>query len=578
MRGPISARWRLLAAALLGSVLVLLLLMPSQVPEHRPPEGQIYEPIPGGPRAAGGPVAPSRSGEPALGADVEDEGADPGSPSKASPPLPQFTPRQIHCVGSPPRQTEDPLSPPCVAFFEGDNGGSTHRGVSEDDISVVFYSDHCCEGDLTKPWHPTDECVGCGNIVRTVKAHLRYFQKRLQTYGRLVRLVGQKARVGLAGEPTCASRRADAQAAVLEHQPFAAVWIANGNIRCYADQMAKMGVLTFGLNEDVPSALYEDDGSISYGFMPTQELQTRWSASFVCRALDGGTARFAKDTTMRSRTRTFAFVRPGSPTAVDVERYEEAELFQRYLEDECDPDLTVETYERPEEAATIAWNLRLEEITTVICYCVPSDANPGGMAGPILRASTSLAYFPEWYWDASTLMDRAFAMRAENGALEHASFGTTYLWRQSGFREQYHYQAYLQEEPGTQPNPYYNFGIYTTFLTLFRGVQSAGPNITPETLRRGLFTFSYTDRRNPWVPTGGFGPDPHGTDSEHTFVDTGMAWWWDPTGRPPGEVRASGCMRAPFGGLRFYPSEWPRGDGYLFRPADVCTDDLYKPG
>lgn len=29
------------------------------------------------------------------------------------------------CVGNPPRQTEDPLSPPCVAFFQGDNFGAT---------------------------------------------------------------------------------------------------------------------------------------------------------------------------------------------------------------------------------------------------------------------------------------------------------------------------------------------------------------------------------------------------------------------------------------------------------------------
>src|SRR5688572_14509800 len=34
--------------------------------------------------------------------------------------------RTRDCVGTPTRQTEDPMSPPCVAvMFEGDNGGAT---------------------------------------------------------------------------------------------------------------------------------------------------------------------------------------------------------------------------------------------------------------------------------------------------------------------------------------------------------------------------------------------------------------------------------------------------------------------
>src|SRR2546427_7521610 len=32
-------------------------------------------------------------------------------------------PSTKRCVGKPPRQTEDPMAPPCVAFFSGDNGG-----------------------------------------------------------------------------------------------------------------------------------------------------------------------------------------------------------------------------------------------------------------------------------------------------------------------------------------------------------------------------------------------------------------------------------------------------------------------
>ena len=51
------------------------------------------------------------------------------------------TPSTKRCVGKPPRQTEDPLAPPCVASFAGDNFGVTYQGVTKDEISVLFYFD-----------------------------------------------------------------------------------------------------------------------------------------------------------------------------------------------------------------------------------------------------------------------------------------------------------------------------------------------------------------------------------------------------------------------------------------------------
>src|SRR5438067_1531664 len=39
-------------------------------------------------------------------------------------------PSAKRCVGKPPRQSEDPLSPPCVAYFQGNNFGSTYQGVT----------------------------------------------------------------------------------------------------------------------------------------------------------------------------------------------------------------------------------------------------------------------------------------------------------------------------------------------------------------------------------------------------------------------------------------------------------------
>src|SRR5687767_737413 len=45
--------------------------------------------------------------------------------------------RVRQCVGDPPRQIEDPQSPPCVPYWSGDNGGATWRGVTRDEIRVA---------------------------------------------------------------------------------------------------------------------------------------------------------------------------------------------------------------------------------------------------------------------------------------------------------------------------------------------------------------------------------------------------------------------------------------------------------
>src|SRR5205807_1613108 len=84
--------------------------------------------------------APLRGGGRARPAPAVAQDLPPPPPAAALPPAIK-TPSTKGCVGKPPRQTEDPLAPPCVASFSGDNFGATYQGVSKDEISVLFYFD-----------------------------------------------------------------------------------------------------------------------------------------------------------------------------------------------------------------------------------------------------------------------------------------------------------------------------------------------------------------------------------------------------------------------------------------------------
>ena len=219
------------------------------------------------------------------------------------------------------------------------------------------------------------------------------------------------------------------------------------------------------------------------------------------------------------------------------------------------------------QAATIMAKMKSEKITTVICYCIPQQTE---LTVPKMQnAATSIGYFPEWYWDHATAMDRALWQR-NYGSPQHKGFGVSYLWRLPAFTQTYAYQAYLRQEPGTQPNLRFNFEIYHVMLNLFEAIQAAGPNLTPDNVERGMFTFHYLNKSNPWIPTGSYGSR---GPSPYTFIDTGMGWWWDPAGTPPGGKPGEGCVRVMYEGRRFSEGEWPEGDEDMFDPSDPCTED-----
>src|SRR5205823_3189869 len=77
------------------------------------------------------------------------------------------TARVKRCIGDPPRQIEDPQSPPCVPYFDGDNGGATSPGVTANEIRIAA---------------PSKD----GNVFNTL---LTFFNQRFQFYGRQLKLV-----------------------------------------------------------------------------------------------------------------------------------------------------------------------------------------------------------------------------------------------------------------------------------------------------------------------------------------------------------------------------------------------------
>src|SRR5262249_54240556 len=155
----------------------------------------------------------------------------------------------------PPHQTEDPLSPPCVAYFDGDNGGATAQGVTGSEIVVVFYLDAASFADcsppdqspaqhtyydLGKPPVPSEQMECYTRILRNWQ---RYFNDRYQTYKRTVHFWAYLS--GTTATPE--TRRADAEDIYKKLHPFATIFMINtaGFPADYSGTMAAHHVMYF---------------------------------------------------------------------------------------------------------------------------------------------------------------------------------------------------------------------------------------------------------------------------------------------------------------------------------------------
>jgi len=273
----------ILAIAVLPSALNLPQTNPTQTLEYAPvPPEENDDPPPAGNLSSLGLGSSS-------GVAKDEEGGTGGGPLPGLAPLPGgkgVNPSTKRCVGNPPRQTEDPSSPPCVAFFNGDNFGATYQGVTRDEVRILIYIDSGIaetggsQGqearptneffDLFEPPDPDGEHVQ----VDAYRAWQRYFNDRYQTYGRAAHLF---IHFGSGTSPE--ARRADASQGFAYVKPFAVLTDAYGNEIDYVEAMARRGVLNFGSFNSKEESFFRRFAKLVWGYQPSIELGAKTFSS-----------------------------------------------------------------------------------------------------------------------------------------------------------------------------------------------------------------------------------------------------------------------------------------------------------
>ena len=557
----------LLAIAVLPSALNLPQTNPTQTLEYAPvPPEDSDDPPPAGNLSSLGLGESSGVAEDAEG------GSGPGDGTL--PPLPGsgrgVNPSTKRCVGNPPRQTEDPTSPPCVAFFDGDNFGNTYQGVTRDEIRVLIYisggvgylqssggREVSPSGEYFDLFEPPKDDEHF--LVTGFRGWQRYFNERFQTYGRLVHFHMYFDNCGGTCSPE--ARRSHAADNFARIKPFAVLTDVafGGNEVDYVEQMARRGVLNFGTLTGKSEEFFQRFPKLIWGFDPTIEYQAESFSSYVCQKVVGKPAVRAGASAsgnMQNRPRKLGMLHTSDENHAD--RIKLAELVQQKVE-ACGGSIdatatfpvccyiTVAT-QSPQEAATNMAEFSSAGITTILW--------PGGMEGQHANAAANSGYQPEWIVLGDDLMDGNRPNRlAKNGpAFDDRAFVVTPEVLTPARAQQRCYQAYREAD---QQLPDADLGFvceyYRNLFQLFTGIQVAGPRLGPTSVDKGYHAIPPVKSKDNQSPSCFYNP------GDYSCVKDVQIEMWD--NQAPSEAsNEPGCWRIISNAARYLHPDYPAGN------------------
>ena len=492
-------------------------------------------------------------------------------------------PSSKRCVGRPPRQTEDKLSPPCVAFFEGDNFGNTYQGVTKEEIRVLIYHECCILNQTSRGIEedPRDVLIDMGEPTpegissvedRTLRALQRYFNDRYQTYGRRVRFFLYFAPSYIStNNRTPENRRRDAVNNFDKVKPFAVLtYTTYGNEGAYLDTMAKRGVLNFGADQSRDESFYRTYPKQIWGYLPSIQVQARQYASFVCTKVIGNKVSFSGNSGDNGKPRKLGLLYLDDPNFPEIKRF--TDVSKKLIED-CGGDIALErSYVESGQAASstsgqdvAAANMAAfqgDGITTILW--------PQGYETHHSKAAGAIGYRPEWVVAgdraldgnlSSTFQDQSVWQHAwvvSNNTLEPPVQQTNCA---NAIREG---NPDIDQRDVAQTCNLRNF--YNELRQLFIGIQVAGPRLGPTSIDRGFHAIPPIASNDPSVPACYYEVD------DYTCVKDAVAMWWDPSSRAPGSS-AQGCWRMGDNAKRYLVDRWPKGDVLTMkRQDDPCVN------
>lgn len=492
-----------------------------------------------------------------LGERVDQSVAPSPTPSGLAALLPSALPIDLpsvkHCVGDPPRQTEDPQSPPCVAYWQGNNGGATYKGVTATTINLVY--------------PPT--------LSNAAEIHdfQEYFNRRYEFYGRRIQMVGMKvsySQFAIADTSPQGQQNA-AVAADSEAHAFASLTFpyAHGSDQIYDNALASRGIMsTVGSPTQDSEADIGSKDPYRWATLAPLDKDLRAQGALVCTTLNHQAPRFAPPQVSANYptgipTRRFGLVvtknagvpLPDTQPLTDAMKACGAPLVYQH-------DFEQGTSTEQQDSDSMVVGMISQDVTTVLCVCEQNV-----LIGDLFPSATKQHRNFEWIVDTYLHGDQSMYYSTQAPDQFPGMIGLSWYNKRFPAEQTPWFEALREMDPSIQTIDYLQWSTdYSDMLLLASGIQLAGPNLNPTTFRTGLMRARFA---NPGAGTApfyqarvGFSPGDHAMYEDVALIH------WNSTGSDPtvpGSAPGAFCYAQ--SGIRYTASTMPSSD-HVF---DVCN-------
>jgi hypothetical protein len=459
--------------------------------------------------------------------------------------------------------------PACVKAWDdsADNGGATAPGVTKDRIKVVFILPN--EEQFTEdPVKPTDRSTNAtGTYQDGLHDYLLPALRFYETWGR-----GLEAHFFTSTGSDEQAQRADL-VAITAMKPFAVMNLISGqDLEVLEAGLAQAKILSWGYD-----ASYEDSAKQSpYRWGSADNNATAInSAEVIGKQLVGKKAEFGGQD-VAAQTRTFGVVSDGS---IDDDLFVEhfGTFGGRVAQVGTLPGEDADAVQTA--APTIVTRLKNAGVTTVVPF------TGAGNVQVLMETASKQDYFPEWFFTGASYQDIGLLARQYPPEQGRHAFGISFI------------------NPSTKPDPeteartdvvnwYWgrNVGTFSAryiqqLVWLLSGIHAAGPKLTPQTFKQGLFALppsggAATGRTDSSMT--GFARTPKLPWDEYAVTAYDFApYWWDPFTTGPSNgiyVEGEGVGWYVDGGKRYVATTWPKKQFAWFDKSQSMQAFDSRPG
>jgi hypothetical protein len=446
-------------------------------------------------------------------------------------------------------------APPCVEPFTGDNGGATSPGVTEDEIKIIRYSPDPALDPLG-----ASMIAGAGADVdpataeQVVQDYVAVYNEMYESYGREV-VIERYVGTGAANDQEAA--RNDA-IAIAEQEPFAVIGGPPQASPVFASELASQRIVCGpGCATALSESLVDQYAPYIWQVGATPEQGAALGAELISNLAGPGPAELAGDPALREQDRVYALVHYDTEDGDYEESFEATvdALADGGIELATDVEFTLDTARMQENARTVIARLEDEGVTTVIYTGDP--LTPAALT----EEATAQDYYPEWILGQNVLADTTIFARGTDHDQWKNGFGVGFPPARGERSTQEAWRLY--EWAYGEPPANNTVGVLDPYLrTIFTGVHMAGPELTPETFRDGLYRAPSAGGgpTTPQVSRGSQGVWPEELwPVDNGGIDDLTVIWFDPdaTGEDETGAEGQGMYRYANGGQRYTLGNMP---------------------